>query len=90
MENSLPFGGKVMIMGGDFRQCLQPPANRSQQINTTLVKSEYWPQFQKLLLTENMRTRNGEKGFASWLLKVGNGELNDEDGWIEIPSHYNW
>jgi hypothetical protein len=30
MSNELPFGGKVMLLGGDFRQCLPVGRGNSQ------------------------------------------------------------
>jgi len=35
---------------------------------------------------KNMRAGTGEEEFADYLLKLGNGELNDENGNIEIPT----
>jgi hypothetical protein len=41
-------------------------------------------QFQTLKLTQNMRVDDGEKEFAEWLSKVGNGEVGT---FISISSH---
>ena len=37
----LPFGGKIVVLGGDFRQCLpvQPRANRSELVDLSIKKS---------------------------------------------------
>lgn len=40
-ENNIPFGGVVMVFGGEFRQCtpIQSRANRTELISLTLQKS---------------------------------------------------
>ena len=52
-----PFGGKVIVLGGDFRQCL-PVVRRGQPadcINACLKRWNVWPCFKILKLTTNMR-----------------------------------
>ena len=92
MENDKLFGGKIFLFGGDFRQILpiQKHATRSQLCDLTLKGSDLWKYFNVYKLTENMRVNKSAeriKGmlFDDWLLKVGNGELNDEDDYIELP-----
>ncbi len=88
MNINFPFGGKIMVLGGDFRQVLPVVrfANRSQLIATSLKSSELWSSFKTIRLNKNMRTGPGEEEFSEWLIKLGNGELplneNDE---IELP-----
>ncbi|KAG3129897.1 hypothetical protein PI124_g20806 [Phytophthora idaei] len=52
-----PFGGKVFVLSGDFRQIL-PVVVRgapAQTIDACLKSSTLWPKFQQLHLRENMR-----------------------------------
>ena len=90
-QDSRPFGGKTLLLGGDFRQVLPvvPRAPPTVIIDTCLKRSPMWPLFQQHTLTRNMRTLPGEGEFAAWLLQLGNGALNDtstQPETIEIPS----
>jgi len=81
-----PFGGKVIVLGGDFRQCL-PVLKRGQPaqiIQTCLKRSYLWPEFKVLKLTINERVKRATAGaepavaaaaaaYADYLLRVGNG-----------------
>nr|XP_023929885.1 uncharacterized protein LOC112041203 [Quercus suber] len=44
MEENLPFGGKVLILGGDFRQVLPivPKGTKAEMIDACIVKSPLW------------------------------------------------
>lgn len=86
-SNDCPYGGKIFLFGGDFRQILpiQKNASRAQQVDLTLKASNLWNYMGKLFLTTNMRALPEEKEFADFLLKVGNGSLNDENDMITIP-----
>ena len=55
----LPFGGKVMVFGGDFRQVLPvvPRGIRSQICDTTLLQSYIWDDIKIIRLKQNMRAR---------------------------------
>lgn len=68
----LPFGGKIMLLGGDFRQCLpiQPRANRSERIDLSIKRSDLWKYFYTFELTINQRVLEEEKEFQKMLLKV--------------------
>ena len=84
-----PFGGKIILLAGDFRQCLPvvPGANRAGTVSHCINKSKLWQQFQVLQLTENMRVRaSGDptlEEFDQWTLSIGNGaNLN---GGVPIP-----
>jgi hypothetical protein len=73
-----PFGGKVVVFGGDFRQCA-PVVSRgfwATIISTALSSSVLWHQVRILTLTENMRLRANplSKLYAKYLLRVGNGQ----------------
>ncbi|XP_065640557.1 ATP-dependent DNA helicase pif1-like [Hydra vulgaris] len=91
-NNNFPFGGKVILFGGDFRQIL-PVVKRgrpAEVVESCIKCSLQWQWVQKFTLTENMRVRNGEGDFSEWLLKLGSGTIpgKEEDpfkGCIEIP-----
>jgi ATP-dependent DNA helicase PIF1 len=87
-KSDLPFGGKVVVFGGDFRQVLPivPKATRHEQIYASLVTSYLWPILQKIKLTENMRTKLNPM-FLEYVVQVGNGtKLVTIDNKIKIPT----
>lgn len=90
MKNDYPFGGKVLLLGGDFRQCLSvlPHAPQAAIIQNSIKFAKSWDLFKKLPLTMNMRS-NSDPEYSEWLLKLGNGTLSDDNGLsegvVEIP-----
>nr|XP_016475596.1 PREDICTED: ATP-dependent DNA helicase PIF1-like [Nicotiana tabacum] len=72
MDVNVPFGGKVMVFGGDFRQVLPvvPKSTRAETVNASLVKSYLWPLMKKIYFTTNMRAR-ADPNFSNFLLRVG-------------------
>ncbi|XP_058799371.1 ATP-dependent DNA helicase pif1-like [Phymastichus coffea] len=89
MNNNLPFGGKVVVLGGDFRQLLPIKMNgtRTETLNLSIKYSESWRHFIKYNLTTNMRVLPNEIDFAKFLLLVGDGTLNDQQDNITLPGH---
>ncbi|XP_008202049.2 uncharacterized protein LOC103315369 [Nasonia vitripennis] len=89
MNNNLPFGGKIIILGGDFRQLLPIKINgtRGETLNLCIKYSELWKYFKNFTLTTNMRVMPNEVDFAKFLLEVGNGTLNDSHDKINVPEH---
>ncbi|KAL4582398.1 hypothetical protein LXL04_006946 [Taraxacum kok-saghyz] len=84
---TLPFGGKIMVMGGDFRQVLPVVrrSTRAQIVDSSLRMSPLWPSIIKLRLTTNMRSRT-DPWFSDFLLRVGDVVEGTEDGsLIRIP-----
>ncbi len=73
----VPFGGKIVLLGGDYRQTLPilPRARKTAVIENTLLRSPLWSKIKKVHLKKNMRARSDQQEFASWLLQLGNGEL---------------
>ncbi|GJV43475.1 DNA helicase [Tanacetum coccineum] len=78
------FGGKTVILGGDFRQTLPV----EELIYASIASSYLWPHFKVYMLRENMRLlrsnltdeqRKRSEVFAKWLLDVSNGEICDND-----------
>ncbi|XP_024965938.1 ATP-dependent DNA helicase PIF6-like [Cynara cardunculus var. scolymus] len=83
----LPFGGKIMIMGGDFRQVLQVMRHdtRAQIVDSSLRMSHIWSSIKKLRLTINMRAPT-DPWFLDFLLRVDDGDKESVDGnFIRIP-----
>ncbi|CAI0453986.1 unnamed protein product [Linum tenue] len=81
-----PFGGKCVLLGGDFRQTLPVvvEGGREESIDSSLTRSHLWKYFKVLPLTVNMRinaTLNNlqriydGKDFASWVLAIGDGRI---------------
>ena len=85
-----PFGGKIVILAGDFRQCLPviQGATRAGIVGQCINKSHLWHHFKIFHLTENMRVKaSGDKAleeFDKWTLNIGNGL--DLNGSVPIPS----
>ena len=83
---SMPFGGKVVVLGGDFRQTLPVVrgGTESETVAASIKRSRLWQEFRQLRLTENMRAGLREHEFAEWLLQLGEGRLGS-DGQVEVP-----
>ena len=96
MEDESPFGGKTIVLSGDFRQCLPvvPGASRAGIVDKCLNRSVLWHHFKVLQLTENMRVRaSGDvrlEEFDKWLLSLGDGTAKVVDGEdsIELPDDW--
>ena len=90
-QPTIPFGGKIIILAGDFRQCLPviPGANRSDIEKACVNHSPLWDKFQVESLTENMRVRSSGdpvlEQFAKWTLSLGDGVINDQHERVTIP-----
>jgi hypothetical protein len=90
LEN-LPFGGKTVIFGSDFRQT--PPVvkrgGRAAIVQQCLKESFLWKQIITLKLETNMRlsnfsgscmiTKREQIEYAEWILKIGDGEIGEPD-----------
>ncbi|CAL1353730.1 unnamed protein product [Linum trigynum] len=81
-----PFGGKCVLLGGDFRQTLPVvvEGGREESIDSSLTRSHLWKHFKVLPLTVNMRINTNHNNllpiydgmdFASWVLAVGDGRI---------------
>ena len=77
------FGGKIVILAGDFRQCLPvvPGASRAGTVNACINQSTIWHHFQVVKMMENMRVRaSGDpqlEAFDTWTLSLGDGTATD-------------
>ncbi|XP_031121074.1 ATP-dependent DNA helicase PIF1-like [Ipomoea triloba] len=92
------FGGKTVVLGGDFRQILPvvPKGSRQDIVSAAINSSYLWDSCKVLRLTKNLRlttlddsaSKEHIEQFASWLADIGNGILggpNDGHGKVEIP-----
>ncbi|CAN6801732.1 unnamed protein product [Brassica oleracea var. botrytis] len=95
-----PFGGKVVVFGGDFRQILPviPRGNRADIVMAALNSSYLWKYCKVLQLTKNMRllselgksVADDIKTFLKWILDVGDGKINEPNNGetiINIPKN---
>ncbi|KAF8066095.1 hypothetical protein N665_1161s0005 [Sinapis alba] len=101
-QSNNPFGGKVIVFGGDFRKVLPVilGAGRAEIVLASMNSSYLWEHCKVLKLTKIMRIFSGGlsveeskdlKEFSEWILKVGDGKLaepNDGPAEIEIPSEF--
>jgi ATP-dependent DNA helicase PIF1 len=83
----LPFGGKTVVFGGDFRQVLPVvrKGSRAQIVAASLWSSYLWESMRHLKLVQNMREQS-DPWFAEYLLHVGGGtEEANHDGDVRLP-----
>ena len=95
MGLDIPFGGKVILLAGDFRQILPVVklGSRAQIIQASIKKSPLWHHFKTFTLTENMRILAAGSDlrlqqFDEWLLRVGNGTIahcNSDSDYVVLP-----
>ncbi|XP_024004895.1 ATP-dependent DNA helicase PIF1-like [Eutrema salsugineum] len=99
LEVDKPFGDKVIVLGGDFRQILPviPNAGKTEILMATLNSSPLWHKCRVLRLTQNMRLISGDNSramleraaFTKWILDIGDGTINDDgsgEAVIDIPN----
>ncbi|KAK3224805.1 hypothetical protein Dsin_004667 [Dipteronia sinensis] len=93
-----PFGGKIIVLRGDFRQILPvvPHGGRQEIVHATINSSHLWDYCKVLTLTKNMRLQIGSsdknlndmREFSEWLLKIGNGDAGEDfdgEATIKVP-----
>ena len=88
MESTLPFGGKVVVFGGYFRQVLPvvTRGTRAQITDATLQRSYLWENIRKIRLSQNMRAQS-DPWFFEYLLRIRNGtEETIGDDYIRLPN----
>ncbi|GAU45376.1 hypothetical protein TSUD_89960 [Trifolium subterraneum] len=88
-QKEFPFGGKVVVLGGDFRQILPvvPKGTRHDIVHSTINSSPLWRFCEVLTLTTNMRLLVGStdtdiedrRNFSDWILGIGDGSIGDAD-----------
>ncbi|XP_066920592.1 ATP-dependent DNA helicase pif1-like [Clytia hemisphaerica] len=90
-NSDVAFAGKVLLLGGDFRQTL-PVVKRgtaAQVVEACITISYIWALVRTFYLHTNMRTGPGEQEFSEFLLCLGAGAPVKPDdplkGCIQIP-----
>ena len=81
--STLPFVGKVVVFGGDFRQILPviPKGTRQDIVYAIINSTSIWHSCKVFYLIKNMTHENGlhndlqKHEFADWILKVGDGQI---------------
>ena len=85
---TVPFGGKIVILSGDFKQCLPvvPGQQQAGIVKHAINKSYLWSIFKVHELSVNMRVRaSGDphlEAFDRWTLDIGNGVSSS----IKVPA----
>ncbi|XP_025828746.1 uncharacterized protein LOC112903745 [Panicum hallii] len=85
----VPFGGKPVVLGGDFRQILPVvcKGSRSVIVNASITSSKLWQHVSVLKLHTNMRLHNPSldatqrveiESFGKWILSIGDGTIAAE------------
>ncbi|XP_031131717.1 uncharacterized protein LOC116033103 [Ipomoea triloba] len=98
-SDSKTFGGKTVVLGGNFRQILLvvPKGSRQDIISATINSSYLWRHCRVMRLTKNLRLTTMEprlhqdkvQEFANWLISIGDGTIGvDIDGYtdFDIPT----
>jgi ATP-dependent DNA helicase PIF1 len=94
MQNQICFGGKKIVLGGDFRQTppIEPKAPQSYIVQLSIKNSVLWGNFKTFQLTQNLRVQTLIEGndsmeefekekfvnHSNFLLDIGNGKLADQ------------
>jgi hypothetical protein len=65
-RDNLPYGNKVSLLGGDFRQYLSVVrhGNKVKLVATTINTCQTWHSFHQIKLYQNMRTVAGSQELA--------------------------
>ncbi|CAH9101876.1 unnamed protein product [Cuscuta europaea] len=97
-NEELPFGGKILVLGGDFRQTLPviSKGTRAEIVMSAINSSYLCDCVQVMHLTINMRLmhqsnilyREEVERFARWILHIGENTIGKESGRgieVEIP-----
>ncbi|XP_019161024.1 PREDICTED: uncharacterized protein LOC109157627 [Ipomoea nil] len=88
-SSTMTFGGKTVVLGGDFRQILPVILKGTRQdiIQASINSSYLWNNCEVLRLTKNLRLRgvtnedDVEKldSFAKWIADLGDGNLGEDN-----------
>jgi hypothetical protein len=96
VQNPVPFGGKLVIFVGDFRQTLPLVWGGSifDQGSECMINSSLWHNVYRFELTENLRLRTidtdssrANANFYAWLLTIGSGS-NQQDCHERVPLRF--
>ncbi|XP_026459694.1 uncharacterized protein LOC113360399 [Papaver somniferum] len=86
VTNTPPFGGKTVVLGGDFTKILPvvTKGSREQIVDASISRSPLWEKFKIFELTRNMRLSNSDanpveqqkiREFSKWVLDIGDGKI---------------
>ncbi|XP_019151926.1 PREDICTED: ATP-dependent DNA helicase PIF1-like [Ipomoea nil] len=83
----MTFGGKTVVLGGDFRQILPviPKGTRQDIVGASINASYLWRSCKVFRLTKNLRLRSLQSDtevkeiekFAKWIANIGDGTIGD-------------
>ena len=84
------FGGKCIILAGDFRQCLpvvKKPSNHRPETICLKADQQMWHSFEKHSLVSNVRADLNANAFKEWCMQIGNGRAQKlpNTSLIQIP-----
>ncbi|KAH7713457.1 hypothetical protein AAVH_19195 [Aphelenchoides avenae] len=73
-KSDQPFGNVLMIIGGDFRQCIpiKQRALPSELFDLCVKRSELWARFKKFTLKRNVRAL-ADPDYAQYAVDIGDG-----------------
>lgn len=84
----LCFGGKIVVLSGDFRQVtpVKRYASKTDLIKMSIKNCASFKELEIIRLHKNMRALPEERDFANFLLRLGNGDLqDDEESDVTLP-----
>ncbi|XP_019149863.1 PREDICTED: uncharacterized protein LOC109146663 [Ipomoea nil] len=97
----MTFGGKTVVLGGDFRQILPviPKGTRQDIVGSSINSSYLWRSCKVFRLTKNLRLRRVKsqieakeiEEFANWIADIGDekiGNSTDGDAELTIPDKF--
>ena len=96
LQKDKPFGGMVVVLAGDFRQCLPivKRAKRSEIVDICITRSRLWQHFEVLHLSVNMRVNASNDAtlleFDTLSQRIGEGRDNDITGSVKIPPQFHF
>ncbi|XP_019184562.1 PREDICTED: uncharacterized protein LOC109179508 [Ipomoea nil] len=93
----MTFGGKTVVLGGDFRQILPviPKGTRQDIVGSSINSSYLWRSCKVFRLTKNLRLTCVKsqievkeiEEFANWIADIGDGKIgNSTDGDAELTN----
>ncbi|XP_019180459.1 PREDICTED: uncharacterized protein LOC109175614 [Ipomoea nil] len=98
MSSDMTFGGKTVVLGGDFRQILPviPKGTRPDIVRASISSSYLWKSYKVLRLTKNLRLKSVQsekeckeiEEFAKWIANIGDGIIGcqlDRESEITVP-----
>ncbi|ETN71849.1 hypothetical protein NECAME_04593 [Necator americanus] len=86
VQNDRPFGSKLYIIGGDFRQVfpIVEYGQRDDFVDSFVTESVLRPVLKIHRVQVNMRAREAGLEWANFLLDKSNGTINDGEGRVQI------